>query len=51
MHEALKKENSCDILHFNFEFETKALFCTEQVSMTHNNQCQIVKADWHCWES
>ena len=31
---------------FNIEFETKALFCIEQVSMAHNNQCKTVKADW-----
>ena len=36
---------------FNFDFETKALFCIEQVSMAHNNQCKTVKANWHCWES
>ena len=31
---------------FNIEFETKALFGIEQVSMAHNNQCKTVKADW-----
>ena len=52
MHERLKKQTILVTFYsFNFIYETKALFCIEQASMTHNSQCKIVKADWHCCES
>ena len=48
MPEALKNRKILVMFYiFNFEFETKALFCIEQVSMAHNSQCKTVKADWH----